>query len=422
MKTVGLIAEYNPFHNGHKYHIEEAKRITGADRVIVVMSGNFVQRGAPAIFDKYTRARCAALNGADLVIELPVYFATASAEYFAKGAIRLLDQLGIVDYLCFGSECGDTSILSDIADILLNEPDAYKQALKDNLRLGSNYAKARSDAFIKCYPDYADILSLPNNILGIEYIKSIKADGSRIIPYAIKRLGNNYHDTECSHELSSATAIRSIINDCLNNSRDISDSQLQRYIPNNTTALFDNTFNNIHPMFENDFSSSLCYKLLNEIHNGSSLSSYFEVSEELNNRLINLFPQFTSFSDFAMLLKNKSLTYTRICRALIHILLDIKTCDIEKALADASSLYARILAYKETPEEPSILKNIAEKSVIPIITSLKTALDSDILSPVAHNMLNKDHIADDLYQHISGIKYNHVPVSEFKRSFHNQKV
>ena len=188
MKTVGIIAEYNPFHNGHKYQIEKAKELTGADYCIVVMSGNFVQRGTPAFMDKYLRAKAALTCGADLVIELPVHYAAASAEYFASGAVAILDRLGVIDYLCFGSECGNIEILSDIADVLISESDEFKNVLKQRLKEGVAYPKARNDAICAAAPhltEYLDVLNYPNNILGLEYIKALKKRKSNIAPCTI---------------------------------------------------------------------------------------------------------------------------------------------------------------------------------------------------------------------------------------------
>ena len=150
MKVTGIIAEYNPFHRGHAYHIEQAKKLTGADAVVVVMSGDFTQRGTPAIMDKYARARMALMNGADVVIELPSCYACASAEYFADGAVALLDSLGIVDTLCFGSECGSIDMLRPIAQVLVDEPEAYKKTLKAELAIGRSYPTARNTALVHC--------------------------------------------------------------------------------------------------------------------------------------------------------------------------------------------------------------------------------------------------------------------------------
>ena len=157
MHITGIIAEYNPFHNGHKYHLEETRRITGADYCIAVISGDFMQRGTPAVIDKHTRAKMALQNGADLVLELPLYYAAGSAEFFAYGAVTLLNRLGAVDSLCFGSECGSISVLSEIASLLVTEPEDYRHALQNELRNGHSFPKARSLALRNCSAGYAGI-------------------------------------------------------------------------------------------------------------------------------------------------------------------------------------------------------------------------------------------------------------------------
>ena len=215
MKIVGLIAEYNPFHNGHEYHIQKAKEVTGADTVIVVMSGNFVQRGAPAIMPKHLRAKVALKSGASLVLELPVCFATGSAEYFAQGAVALLDSLGCVDALCFGSECGDIQPLTRIAEVLSDEPEEYRALLRASLKEGLPFPSARERA-LQDYlhdPALSRILASPNNTLGVEYIKALIRQDSTIRPYTILRKDSRYHaDTlEPAGNFSSATAIRRLL-------------------------------------------------------------------------------------------------------------------------------------------------------------------------------------------------------------------
>ena len=182
MKTTGIIAEYNPFHNGHAYHIAQAKKITGSDYCIVIMSGNYVQRGIPAIIDKVLRTRAALMCGADLVIELPIHYATASAEYFAGGAISLLDRLGVTDCLCFGSECGHIEPLLHLCEVLSSESAEFKSLLQKQLKAGSPYPQARNLALSEAFPQLADELSLlrhPNNILGVEYLKALRKRSSR---------------------------------------------------------------------------------------------------------------------------------------------------------------------------------------------------------------------------------------------------
>ena len=197
MNIVGIIAEYNPFHYGHAFHLAQARRITGASHVIVVMSGNYVQRGVPAMFDKYTRAQAALHNGADLVLELPPCTATGSAEYFAKGAVRLLAGTGIVTDLCFGSECGDAAVLERPARILSEEPEAYRTLLKEYLRMGKPYPEARMLALHLYDPALpADVLKSPNNLLGIEYLKALYRLDIPLRAHTIPRAGASYHDLQ----------------------------------------------------------------------------------------------------------------------------------------------------------------------------------------------------------------------------------
>ena len=215
MRVVGLIAEYNPYHNDHKYHIEKAKELATADYAIVVMRGNFVQRGTPAIMPKHLRAEAALKCGADLGIELPVYYATGTAEQFAYGAVSLLDKLGCVDAICFGSECGDIEPLKSLAKILCDEPAEYKENLQFNLRSGMSFPLARQKA-IQAVCDSShltELLEQPNNILGIEYLKALYRLGSNIEPLTIRREASHYHDTELQEQFSSASALRGTISD-----------------------------------------------------------------------------------------------------------------------------------------------------------------------------------------------------------------
>ena len=425
MKAVGLITEYNPFHNGHLYLIEEARRITGADCVVVVMSGDFVQRGTPAVMDKYLRASAALSCGADLVFELPVCYATGSAEFFAEGAIRLLDSLGIVDCICFGSECGDISILSETASILISEPTEYRQCLKEQLKCGSNFAKARAEAFRLTFPMYAKVLDTPNNILGIEYIKALQKIGSSIKPYTIRRKGHAYHDTECTHSFASASAVRRLMTGSMTDaSLSLSDSEysnplkaLELYVPQSALNLYASGKNKVFPVTEDDFSAVLYYSLCNKSA-GSALSDYFEVNTELDNRISKLLPGFRSFSHFAMLLKNKSCTYSRICRGLLHILLDIKSSDLSEYCDNGWIFYNRLLGMRNSAKASEALGLIAKLSSVPLLTTVKNTTVQDALSEdTAKRMLKTDIAASDIYEHISSIKYAREPLPEATRVF-----
>ena len=398
MRVVGLIAEYNPFHNGHQYHIEKAKKIANADFAVVVMSGNFVQRGTPAIMPKYMRTEAALNSGADLVIELPVCYATGTAEQFAFGAISLLEKTGCVDAICFGSECGNIDSLSTVAEILCNESVAYKNALQTNLRSGMSFPLARQTALDDLYPkcNYGQLLSEPNNILGIEYIKALKRINTTMEPITIKREVSHYHDTELQEEFSSASAIRNIIStgnfDHLNNQ-----------IPCECMPSLKDCYEVRYPVYANDFSLLLKYKLMNE--NSTSLNDYADVSEELANRIMNRVNEYVSFEQFCELLKTKEITYSRISRALLHILLGIRKGD------NTEIEYARILGFRK--DSSNLLTTIKNLNNIKLITKL--SLDYN-LSDDAKRMLDTDIYAANLYESVLTEKFKTPFTNEFQHA------
>lgn len=388
MKIVGLITEYNPFHNGHLYHIKKAREITKADAVIVVMSGNFVQRGTPAIMPKHLRAQAALKAGASLVIELPVCYATGSAEFFAYGAVSLLNKLGCVDSICFGSECGDIEILQELAKIIAKEPMEYKQFLNKYLKIGNSFPLAREKA-MKDYlnSDIADlILGKPNNILGIEYLKALSRLNSTIKPYTVQRIYSNYHDEELQETYSSASAIRSeLAENALEN--------LENQIPDTSISLLKENYLKRYPIYPNDFSLLLKYRLMNETK--ASLQEYMDVSEDLANRISNRLNEFMNIEQFCELLKTKEVTYSRISRALIHILLNIKKED------HTEIEYARMLGFRK--DQAFVLSEIKRTTAIPLISKLGTA---DFLSDSAKNMLNTDIFSSNLYESVITDKFH----------------
>lgn len=391
MKICGIIAEYNPFHNGHNYHIEEAKRLTGADYCVIVMSGNFVQRGSPAIMDKYARTEMVLRSGADLVIELPSYYSTSSAEYFAKGAVNLLNKLGCITHICFGSECGDLEILTKIAGILANEPPEYQEMLRHNLKLGKSYPIARSQALLHLYPELTqslDVLSSPNNILGIEYIKSLIQLGSNIKPVTISRKGSGYHEYRFSTSTvhASATAIRV----ALGEGRPA--SVIEDQMPSAVFDIFQKKLASVPPLWKDDLSSQLRYKLLSERNKG--YEEYLDVSPDLSDRIKNKLPEFTTFTEFSDLLKTKEITYTRVCRSLLHILLNMKKQDMAFYKDSLDFIpYARILGFKKDSKE--LLSQIHQTTTIPMITKLADAYS--ILSDDAYSMFIRDIEINSIY-------------------------
>ena len=396
MNVVGIIAEYNPFHKGHQFHIEQAKAKTGADAVVVVMSGNFVQRGAPAIMPKHLRTKVALQCGASLVLELPTCYATGTAEQFAYGAVSMLHKLGVVDTICFGSECGDINTLQELADVFVQEPDSYRKALQENLRMGLSFPAARVAALEETYPDkdFAGILSKPNNILGIEYLKALKRLNSSITPVTITRQGSEYHAETLQELFSSATAIRQAI------SQNLLESVLEQ-IPDSSISHFQENYEKCFPVFPNDFSLILKYRLLNETK--LSIQSYADVSEELANRIYNCINQFETFEQFCELLKTKELTYSRISRALLHILLEIRKSDMKEIR------YARILGFRES--DLWLLSEIKKNSSIPLISKLTSQKE---LSEEACEMLHADIRIANLYLSLITDKFKTPFINEYE--------
>lgn len=396
MKTVGIVAEYNPFHNGHAYHIQKTKELTGADFCIVVMSGDFVQRGIPALMDKYLRASCALANGADLVLELPVCYAVSSAEYFAGGAVALLDQLNVVDSLCFGSECGDVNVLKKFAKELLTETPAFKRELNHQLRLGHSYPQARNAALEISAPHltaYIDVLSTPNNILGIEYCKAILYRESRIDPCTIKRAGSSYHDNSLESPLCSAQAIR----ESLRQSK-VPKTMLKQ-VPASTREIAEQAYLKTYPIFADDISLLVHYCLLSGEAEG--FTGYPDIDKELSDRIRNQLPKYHDFDSFCELLKTKNRTYVRISRSLLHVLLDIRKKDFDRWQKEGPVFYARILGFRESAAP--LLTAIKEKSRIPLLSKLADAEKQ--LAPTALSMLEKDLYASHIYQSIVRNKF-----------------
>lgn len=400
----GIIAEYNPFHNGHAYQIEQARLLTGCDFLVVIMSGDYVQRGAPAVFDKYTRTRMALACGADLVLELPVACSCASAEFFASGAVSLLDGLGCVDFLCFGSESGDLQSLMEPARILAKESPVFQEALRRGLSLGLSFPAARKEAFRACASN-PDILDLPNNILGIEYLKALLQRESIIKPVTIKRKGQGYHDTLLDSGFASASGIRRFLEQ---EEAPLSAlPALKESLPDPVMEVLKDTLAHTLPVWEEDFSMLLRYELLRQ--SASDLTRYADISPDLGRRLKNCADKFSSFSEFVALVKTKDVTYTRITRALFHILLNLTGEDTRNSVAMP---YARILGFRK--DHSRILGLLKENSRIPIIP--KAADYKAYLTPDLQPLFEKDLFAANLYETIAAAKQKRAFLHDLKRS------
>ena len=426
MSTAAIIAEYNPLHNGHAYQIEKVKEITGCDNVLVVMSGNFVQRGTPAICDKNLRTKAALLSGVDAVIELPVYYATSSAEYFANGAVSLIDKLGCVDYLCFGSECDDIDLLYAVAQIAVNFDEEYHNYIKEFMGIGFSYAKAESEAIINLINDYkiyeedvfegynydrlSDILSSPNNTLAICYLKALALRESKIKPVSIKRVVSEYNDDSLGAFSSSAVRKEIETGELL---------PLKSQMPSEVFSLMECYYNKSYPVTSDDFSEMLLYKILSVINgNGNSVKSnailslceYVGVTKDLAAKIINNINNYESFSQFVALLKTKDNTYTSISRGLLHILLNIKLSNLEKYILNDYSLYVRILGFNA--QSTKLLVDIKDSSEIPVISKLADA-EKIIEDPLTLKLFNENMYASDLYSRIITNRYHEKYISEY---------
>lgn len=384
MKITGIITEYNPFHLGHLHHLNNAKKDTNCDGVICIMSGNFVQRGMPALTDKWTRAKMAVLNGVDLVIELPLVYAISSAEAFAEGAVNILNSTGVVDYLYFGSEHGAIEDLETIASTLLYEPQTFKDNIKIELDKGLPYHTARSFALKDTLPlvPCEEILKNSNNILGIEYIKALKKANSSIKPLTLQRAGSNYNDSSINSSLPSATSIRNALK---NNSKLES---LKNYLPKETFFLLsDLTKNGYNFTFEEDTYPYIRYKLLT---NGENINKVRDVKEGLDNKILKEISNSVSLQDLIMKTKSKRYTYTRINRILTSFFIGLDKYNSQE-IANKTTTYIRPLAFNSTGSK--ILKEIKKKENIKIITKLPKNIDDDklkldILGTKAYSILN----------------------------------
>lgn len=374
MKTAAIIAEYNPFHNGHKYQIEQLKSVYGYDRIIILMSGDFVQRGAPALISKYTRAKEAVCGGADLVLELPAAVSLGSAGVFAAGSVHLLQFLP-ADTLCFGCEEDDLALLRELAALFVEEPQEYRRLLQSRLSNGLSYPAARADAagnYLHRQEEIHRILSGPNNTLAISYLEALIKQDSKVTPLAIQRKGSGYHDLQLS-DLSSASAIRHALLKTGDAAETVSSA-----VPED--VMQDLSQSQLHPFRSlDDFTPMLRYALLS--HNEDSLSSYIE-NEDLLRRLLHEGSYFTSITDLIASLKHKSVNYSAISRLLCRILLGIDRNQTDCACSNEAA-FLRPLAMRK--DAGDLIQAIREISPTPILMQL--AKDEALLNPAQKAVL-----------------------------------
>ena len=414
MKIAGVIAEYNPFHNGHYYQLEQIKQKTGADYIVVVMSGDFLQRGVPALTDKYARTKMALSAGADLVIELPCVWATASAEYFAQAGVRLLQKMGNVTHLCFGAECDDLDLLLSISSLLSREDAAYQNFLSQNLKKGLSFPAARSQALSSAIendpdlsrklPEITLLLASPNNILALEYLKALQqtsSDPKTITPVLIPRKGDGYHTPDIHSTLASATAIRKALfaGQCT--------QELSSLMPETTLQILDAYQKEFPFLDENSPSQMLAYRLFS--FSEKDYDCFADCSHGLSNRIRNQLGQYQNIGQFTSLLKTKEITYSRISRALIHILLDIRNSDYDLGQSMDWIPYLRILGFRKSAG--TLLSDMKKEASVPFITKVADA--STLLASDAYSFFKKDLFAADLYRQLMIANGAPLPKNEF---------
>lgn len=383
---LGIVSEYNPFHNGHLHHLEVSKQITKTDFSVVVMSGNFVQRGDTSLINKWVKTEMALKAGIDLVIELPTVYAISSAENFADGAIKILNSLGVVDFVSFGSEIGEITPLNDIANILYREPKEFSSLITAQLKSGLSFPRAREIAinqFFGTSKKYSEILSNPNNILGIEYLKSLKKHRSHIRPLTIKRDYSDYNSTKVKKGIASATAIRTMIENKKN---------VHYVVPFETYELLDEEINSgrIIPnlsVFEKEIIYTLRRMTLSEIANIP------DVSEGLENKIKLAANNFNTLPELIANIKSKRYTQSRIQRILLYALLNITQKDINSS--KRVTPYIRVLGFNKHGKR--IISAIAAANPkLKIIVSVKKFVENSN-DTTLRNMISKDILATNIY-------------------------
>lgn len=419
MKNIGIITEYNPFHNGHQYQLHKIRTLFPEKKILVMMSGDFVQRGEPAIFNKYIRTKCALYAGADIVFELPSLFATASAEHFACAAVLAFAATGVVDTLCFGAENDNYTLFKRIADLLIEEPVSYQSILKHHLKNGLSYPKARALSVAEQLQDTAceELLKQPNNILGIEYIKAIRKYHLNIEPCIIKRKGDRYHDVTLENTLSSATALRKAITEHSQNQKNDNPSysqncnlfhELIQYMPDFCFKILSES-EYAKPLLFSDFYDFLQYALWQQ---SSDYTKYFEVTQEISNTLSKLQYYPTQIEELLCILSSKNYTNTRIQRAILNILLNHTKTDMEIAKNVGYTFYLRILGFRSTSSH--ILRKIQQTGQISLINKVADA--HKILSFEKLQHFQRDLHSSALYKQAFFNKYGITMPSEYTQS------
>ena len=399
MKTAGIIAEYNPFHNGHRYHMAETRRQTGANYLVVIMSGDYVQRGEPAIFNKYLRTKTALMSGADLVLELPVFGAISSAADFAGCAVSSLEKSGVVDILSFGSECGSLDFLKSQAECMDTETEEISFLIRQGLKKGLSWPTARASAYETA--GYGALPSSPNDILGIEYLKALKELHSSMEPFTITRTDPGYHSESRNGSFASATAARKAIEE---NDPDF----LMEILPDFFFSCFEKE--GCPAITFDDFSVILNEKLLNA--SPKQLEDVSGMPKDLAAKLYKNRLHFLPARKLTAASKDRQYTYTRVSRSLLNFTLGITKQDLSSFKEMGMCPWLRILGFQR--DAAPLLTELKKNSEVPIIT--KTADASSNLSGEALRLFEKHLLTSELYRMICEIKTGKSIKNEFTRS------
>ena len=390
--VLAIIGEYNPFHNGHLYHIKESKELTNSDYTILIMSGNFVQRGAPALIDKWKRSQMAIENGIDLVVELPVLYSISSAENFANGSIQILNSLKIVNTLSFGSECGNISLLNDFTQVLTSEPPEYKTLLEHELSKGLSFPKARENALMLYLNDnkrYDNILNTPNNILAIEYLKALKKIKSTIQPIPVKREKVYYNDNVIVDEFASATAIRKLL-------KNEEFREIRKVVPKSTYQILKKETELGNVVLDlSRYEKEIIYNLRRMTV--SEIAELPDVNEGLEHSLKNAANYSNDITNLINIVKTKRYTVTRIQRILICALLGITKRDV--GMAKKTEPYIRVLGFNEKGKEliSRINKQNPKATVITSVKKFQDKNNNNKNSKIYKRLLDIDIFSTNVY-------------------------
>ena len=426
MSITGLITEYNPFHNGHQYHLNKSKEITQNDDLIVIMSGNFTQRAETALLDKWARTKQALNCGADLVIELPLIYDIRSAEYFAHYSILTLEKSSIVDSIVFGSENGNIDIIKVIAEAFNNENQYFKTELEKFLKKGYNFPTARRKALLASFDSYQGLQSFskkdikkvlkePNNILGIEYLKSLKKINSKIKAHTIKRIGTDYHSDEVKNNYASASLIRKIIN---NNPKKEGIKKVKSLMPEKSWQILKDEVEKGR-FVKRSSNNSIILKTIDQVRRltPSNLKEYKGIKNGIENRFYQAALENTVPAKFLETLTCKNLTESKIKRKILQIYFELTAAKIE-AVENNAPHYIRVLGVKKGKEY--LLSDLKKKSELPLIINPAAKINElDFNKNKALNLsLSYDILATDLYS----LLYENPEYRKARRDYHQELI